>query len=154
MRQNEKNGQRGSSYKITVRQLESLVRLSEAMARAHCDHIIKPYYVREVCRLMKTSNISVIKGDIELPSDIQEEINRDRQAQRAAGNNVEMEVQQPVAEQAQDKKVKISFDEFKKLAFMIISIMKDYERQGDENVRQADIVEGMVQKLELEEAEH
>jgi len=104
------------------------------MARAHCDPVIKPYYVREVCRLMKASNISVIKGDIELPSDIQEEINRDRQEQRGAGN-VEMEVQQPAAEQAQEKKVKISFDEFKKLAFMIISIMKDFERQGDENVR-------------------
>lgn len=53
-----------------MRQLESLVRLSEAMARAHCDPIIKPFYVREVCRLMKTSNISIVKGDIDLPQDI------------------------------------------------------------------------------------
>jgi DNA replication licensing factor MCM6 len=36
LRQAEKNLQR-SAYKITVRQLESLIRLSEAMARAHCD---------------------------------------------------------------------------------------------------------------------
>lgn len=62
------------------------------------------------------------------------------------------------AEQNQDanaggKKVKISFDEFKKLAFMIISIMKDFERQSEDNVRQGDIVEKMVQKLELEDTE-
>jgi DNA replication licensing factor MCM6 len=54
-----------SAYKITVRQLESLIRLSEAMARAHCDDVIKPAYVREVCRLMKNSNINIVKGDVE-----------------------------------------------------------------------------------------
>jgi hypothetical protein len=42
------------------------------------------------------------------------------------------------------KKVKISFDEFRKLSFMIISIMKDFERSGEENVRQGDVVDRMV----------
>jgi hypothetical protein len=36
---------------------------------------------------------------------------------------------------------------------MIISIMKDFERQGEDNVRQGDIVERMVQKIELESNE-
>lgn len=80
LRQNEKNTQR-SAYKITVRQLESLIRLSEAMARAHCDYEIKPMYVREVCRLMRNSNINIVKGDIEF-QDIQEEINKERQMAR------------------------------------------------------------------------
>ena len=31
-----------------MRQLEALVRLSEAMARVYCDPLIKPSYVREV----------------------------------------------------------------------------------------------------------
>ena len=57
------------------------------------------------------------------------------------------------AEPAADKKVKISFDEFSKLAFLITSIMKDFERSGEDNVRQGDIVERMVQKLELEDTE-
>ena len=66
-----------------------------------------------------------------------------------------MEVEEPAAQDQQEgKKVKISFDEFKKLAFMIITIMKEFERAGDDNVRQGDIVERMVQKLELDEAEH
>jgi len=51
------------------------------------------------------------------------------------------------------KKVKISFEEFRKLSFMIISIMKDFERSGEENVRQGDIVDRMVQKIELEGTE-
>ena len=75
LRQSEKNMSR-SSYKVTVRQLESLIRLSEAMARAHCDYEIKPNYVREVSRLMKSSNINIVKGDIEF-EEIQEEINKE-----------------------------------------------------------------------------
>lgn len=51
------------------------------------------------------------------------------------------------------KKVKISFDEFRKLSIMIISIMKEFERSGEENVRQGDVVDRMVQKIELEGTE-
>lgn len=35
--------------RITVRQLEALVRLSEALARLRCTEKITPTYVREVC---------------------------------------------------------------------------------------------------------
>jgi DNA replication licensing factor MCM6 len=45
------------SYRYTVRQLESLIRLSEAISRAHADDTVRPSYVREVCRLLRASNI-------------------------------------------------------------------------------------------------
>lgn len=80
LRQQEKNVQR-SAYKITVRQLESLIRLSEGMARAHCDTQIKPTYVREVCRLMRSSNINIVKEDLVF-TDIQEQINLEREKER------------------------------------------------------------------------
>lgn len=156
MRQNEKNAQRGTSYKITVRQLESLIRLCEGMARAHCETEIKPYFVREVCRLMRTSNISIVKGDVEFIEN-QEEINRERQMEREArGEDIDMqnpgEKEQPTPADA--KKVKISFDEFRKFAFTVIAIMKEYERAGEENVRQGDIVDKAVKRLDLESQEH
>jgi DNA replication licensing factor MCM6 len=87
LRQAEKSMQNRNAYKITVRQLESLIRLSEAMAKAHCDQEVRPDYVREVCRLMRSSNINIVKGDIEFHTEIQEDINRTRQQERAHGRS-------------------------------------------------------------------
>lgn len=81
IRQREKNDNNKHAYKVTVRQLESLVRLSEAIARAHCDNLIRPNYVREVCRLLRHSNINISKKDIMLDS-IQEDINRELNDER------------------------------------------------------------------------
>jgi hypothetical protein len=36
------------------------------MARLHASETVRPIYVREVCRLLKTSNINILKDDIEL----------------------------------------------------------------------------------------
>lgn len=69
------------AYKVTVRALESLIRLSEAMARAHCDDEIKPNYVREVCRLLRNANINIQKHDLEF-EEIQEAITKERYQER------------------------------------------------------------------------
>eukprot|EP00899_Mesostigma_viride_P008988 jgi/Mesvir1/18090/Mv09391-RA.1 len=55
-----------SSYRITVRQLEGLVRLSEALARLHCEAEIKPARVEEARRLLSSSIISVETGPVEV----------------------------------------------------------------------------------------
>lgn len=71
-----------------MRQLESLIRLSEAMARLHADSVIRPSYVKEVCRLLKASNINIVKSDLEFAEN-QEEMNMDLQEKRR------MEIQNP-----------------------------------------------------------
>ena len=65
LRQGGIGGGQQNSYRYTVRQLESLIRLSEAMARLHADEVIRLTYVREVCRLLKASNILLLKNDLE-----------------------------------------------------------------------------------------
>ena len=61
-----------NSYRITVRQLESMIRLSEAIAKANCVEEISPSMVIEAFNLLRQSIISVEKDDVEV--DEEEEI--------------------------------------------------------------------------------
>ncbi|EMC91863.1 hypothetical protein BAUCODRAFT_78904 [Baudoinia panamericana UAMH 10762] len=54
-----------NSYRITVRQLESLIRLSEAIAKANCVDEVTDDFVKEAYHLLKQSIISVEKDDVE-----------------------------------------------------------------------------------------
>lgn len=55
-----------NSYRITVRQLESMIRLSEAIAKANCVDDVTPNFVREAFSLLRQSIISVEKDDVEI----------------------------------------------------------------------------------------
>jgi len=69
LRQGDTLGRSRSAYRITVRQLESMIRLSEALARLHCNEEIQPSYVREAFRLLKTSIIQVETSDVDVDDD-------------------------------------------------------------------------------------
>lgn len=64
LRQNDTVGSSQIAYRITVRQLESMIRLSEALARLHLDLEIRPQYVHEAFRLLQQSIIHVDTKDI------------------------------------------------------------------------------------------
>ncbi|KAJ6583774.1 mis5 protein [Mycena sp. CBHHK59/15] len=65
LRQDDATGAGRNSYRITVRQLESMIRLSEAIARANCTSEITPVFVREAYSLLRQSIIHVEQDDID-----------------------------------------------------------------------------------------
>ncbi|KAG7877471.1 hypothetical protein KL937_004666 [Ogataea polymorpha] len=66
LRSDDSQGLGRSSYRITVRQLESMIRLSEAIARANCTEEITPRFVAEAYDLLRQSIIRVEKDDVEI----------------------------------------------------------------------------------------
>ncbi|KAI3964497.1 hypothetical protein MKW92_005007 [Papaver armeniacum] len=71
------------AYRMTVRQLEALIRLSEAIARSYLEHQVEPRHVRVAVRLLKTSIISVESSEIDL-SDFQDIVYDDIGGSRAS----------------------------------------------------------------------
>ncbi|XP_050721019.1 DNA replication licensing factor MCM6-like [Eriocheir sinensis] len=66
LRQRDSVGVARSSWRVTVRQLESMIRLSEGMARMHCSDQVAPKHVKEAFRLLNKSIIRVEQPDVHL----------------------------------------------------------------------------------------
>jgi DNA replication licensing factor MCM6 len=66
IRQSDSTGINKSSYRITVRQLESMIRLSEALAKLYCSPVVDVAHVREASNLLSKSIIRVEGEDIDI----------------------------------------------------------------------------------------
>merc|ERR1712168_589171 len=66
LRQRDTGGSAKSSWRITVRQLESMLRLSESFARLHCSETVTKKHVKEAYRLLNKSIIRVDQPDVDL----------------------------------------------------------------------------------------
>ena len=151
-----------TSYRYTVRQLESMIRLSEAMARLHADSVIRQSYVREVVRLVKSSNINIVKSDVEFEEN-QEDINKDiaeakENANQQSNSNdlFTMEAEQRNQQNAQapaasEKKTKLTYEEYTRISMIIIKIVQEFEREGQEPVQQSEILNKVMQKIVVDE---
>ncbi|VBB29325.1 unnamed protein product, partial [Acanthocheilonema viteae] len=69
LRMSDSNNSTTSSWRITVRQLESLIRLSEALARLHCEGEVKVEHVHEASKLLSKSIVRIEQPDIVLQED-------------------------------------------------------------------------------------
>ncbi|KAF8565113.1 hypothetical protein P879_06522 [Paragonimus westermani] len=117
MRQRDASSGAKSAWRITVRQLESLIRLSEATARLHCADTVTQTHVREAFQLLNKSIIRVEQPDINLeeqslanmtpaPADMGTE--QTQQASEATGH------------------LRVTYEEYRKIASLLIMRTKQW----------------------------
>ena len=112
-----------TSYRITVRQLESLVRLSEALARVHLDELIHPTYVTEAAKLLKKSIINVEMPSVELENEFESRLQEDKKRYEENQDIVMMDAEKK-------EKVFITGADFEKWKTRVVLLINEFENNG------------------------
>ena len=145
LRQNDISGGSSSSssmvsnsYRMTVRQLESMIRLSEALARLHLDVEIQPRYVREAYRLLKSSLIRVESDSVELSLEALEEDGTAHNIQDADPNLLHGNTQDrpgalPASISSPANSISIKYEDYVRIANMLIYQLRHGESLSDED---------------------
>ena len=72
--ENKTTGRKKNCIPVTVRQLEAIIRLSEAMAKMSLSHIVTENHVKEAHRLFQISTLSAAKGGFTNASEAPQEL--------------------------------------------------------------------------------
>jgi len=87
----DSTGTNKSAYRITVRQLESMIRLAEARARLDLSSVVTPAHVKEAARLLKKSIVHVESRDIELEEEDEAEFGYHEDYERADDDRMDVD---------------------------------------------------------------
>ena len=145
LRQRDSGGGVKSSWRITVRQLESMVRLSEAMARLQCSDQVLPKHVKEAYRLLNKSIIRVDQPEVHFD----EEEEEDEEMENADEGDVPMDDES----NAQARRtLKLSYEEYRTMANLIVHYLRQKEVEADEsgqegNVRKSDVLKWYMDEI-------
>ncbi|GAB0097318.1 DNA helicase [Sergentomyia squamirostris] len=145
-----------STWRITVRQLESMIRLSEAMAKMECANEVETRHVREAYRLLNKSIIRVEQPEIHLDDEDDEalmEVDIEDPSAAQPASQIVPDSQDPTSTEnqpevptVQKKKLTLSFEEYKNLSNMLILHMRNEESRLEsegsdtEGIRRSDVV--------------
>ncbi|KAK3908270.1 DNA replication licensing factor Mcm6 [Frankliniella fusca] len=154
LRQRDGTGNGKSTWRITVRQLESMIRLSEAMAKMECSDEVQDRHVTEAYRLLNRSIIRVEQPDIHLDENPDEPM-------ELGDVEGETEIDDPESVQPK-KKMKLSFEDYKNLSNLLVIFMRREEEQAEERqdgqnqgLRKSEVVawylENVQDQIETEE---
>jgi len=150
LRQRDATGSARSSWRITVRQLESMIRLSEGMARMHCLDEVQPKHVKEAYRLLNKSIIRVEQPDIHLDDDEPEAMDAEEAPVNGTANG-EAEGDDAEEEVADAAKMKLSYQDYKALSNLIIMYMRREEaKREDEDwdgVKRSEVVAWYMEEI-------
>ncbi|GJN87914.1 hypothetical protein Rhopal_000869-T1 [Rhodotorula paludigena] len=165
LRSEDAQGYGRSSYRVTVRQLESMVRLSEAIARANCTEEITVEFVQEAYNLLSQSIIHVEKDDVDIDSDDEDEDNNDDQDGGDEGARARTASATPAPAAATPAppaapKTTISYDKYMSIMQLLVYALAEHEKEAGEGMGRADLiqlyldsVEGQLESIEALDAE-
>ncbi|KAI1261071.1 MCM2/3/5 family-domain-containing protein [Xylariaceae sp. FL1019] len=148
-----------NSYRITVRQLESLIRLSEAIAKANCVEEIVPEFVDEAFNLLRQSIITVEHDDVQMDEDYDEP--EDSAALIAAADEAAAATSAPQDAEGDDamaeedatakKKTAITYEKYVSMVNLFVSRVNDDEAVGaGEGVDGEDLIQWYLEQKEEE----
>ncbi|XP_020623054.1 zygotic DNA replication licensing factor mcm6-A-like [Orbicella faveolata] len=140
-----------SAWRITVRQLESMIRLSEGMARLYCQDEVQPKHVKEAFRLLNKSIIRVETPDVQFDDDDEEEPQEDMDVDAESdthpsgmvNGHTDTDTTKTDSDQKSKSKLRLSFEEYRSMARTIAGHLRAEEyRAGDDDagLRRSDIV--------------
>lgn len=147
-----------NSYRITVRQLESLIRLSEAIAKANCVDDVTPQFVREAFHLLRQSIISVEKDDVEVDDEEDvEPVDGNQNGDGEGGDDGDSPMAdgdgQPDADGTPapaSRKTKITYDNYMAILNLLVRRVNDDEQATGEGVEHEDLVVWYLEQKEEE----
>jgi DNA replication licensing factor MCM6 len=161
-----------NSYRITVRQLESMIRLSEAIAKANCVEEITPPMVIEAFNLLRQSIISVEKDDVDVDEDEDEVVG----ANGTNGQSRDTDGDSPMADGIDDdedrdngpdsgagaigatatpangesKKTKITYDKYISVVNLLVQRVNEDEMSNGEGVDGETLIQWYLEQKEDE----
>ncbi|KAH8387253.1 hypothetical protein KR093_005887 [Drosophila rubida] len=170
LRQRDTGSAGRSTWRITVRQLESMIRLSEAMAKLECSNRVLERHVKEAFRLLNKSIIRVEQPDIHLDDDeqlmaetddgIEHDIDMENNGSAANINTAADDLDNSASTGVQKKKFTLSFEDYKNLSTMLVLHMRGEEARcevegSDTGMKRSDVVtwylEQVAEQIESED---
>ncbi|KAK6456849.1 DNA replication licensing factor, MCM6 component [Scheffersomyces xylosifermentans] len=156
LREDDAQGLGRSSYRITVRQLESMIRLSEAIARANCTEEITPSFVAEAYDLLKQSIIRVEMDDIEVEDGNETGIVDEAGDKDAPEGHEDVTISHDVAPSSEattrvkKETTSISYDKYVAMMNLLVKKVSDDDAEGGEGLSADEIVSWYLHQKESE----
>ncbi|KAG9766907.1 MCM-domain-containing protein, partial [Aureobasidium melanogenum] len=127
-----------NSYRITVRQLESMIRLSEAIAKANCVDEVTPEFVNEAFQLLRQSIISVEKDDIDIDDENIDQLQEDIIA--AAEQDEELDAIMGDDAPVPRQKTTITAEEYREMVNSLVSRVYTDHEQDEDGVEEEELI--------------
>ncbi|KAL1495644.1 hypothetical protein AB1Y20_016511 [Prymnesium parvum] len=147
LRQQDYSDSSTGSYRVTVRQLEAMVRLGEARARVDLSELIEERHIKEARRLLKESIMHVSHDDVDVIDQDDFDAEIARQAEAAEEQAARERQQEP--ELAGAKKAETcTYQKFKKVERSLVVYIRAHEGEAGGGMAQLDVIDWYLNQQE------